>query len=175
MTQPGHNSGDEEWRAIPGHEDYEASSKGRIRCARRRRYLKPGDVIAQQVMKSGYLLVSIDGSARLAHRMICAAFHGAAPVGRNEVAHGNGKRDDNRADNLRWATRRENAADIKIHGTENPPRGEMQGRSRLRASDIPNIRRLARSGLRYSDIAGKFGVAPTTISAVANGYTWRHV
>src|SRR5574340_252594 len=40
---------DETWRVIPSNPNYEASSLGRIRCAVRRRYLKPGDIIGSYI------------------------------------------------------------------------------------------------------------------------------
>lgn len=165
----------EEWRSIPNHPDYEASSKGRVRCVNRRRYLRPGDIVAQNTGKSGYAMANLDGRARLVHRLVCAAFNGPPPTEKHEAAHNNGQRGDNRPDNLRWATRRENMADIKLHGTGNPPRGEKQGRSKLATADVYEIRRLRQIGIKQQEIAKTFGVARSTINAVVNGYNWIHL
>ena len=49
------------------------------------------------------------------HRAIATAFHDN-PDNKPEVAHGNGINNDNRAANLRWATRSENMDDVRKHG-----------------------------------------------------------
>jgi hypothetical protein len=48
------------------------------------------------------------GVNRLVHRLVCEAFHGHAPSVVHEVAHLNDRGEDNRAENLRWATHQEN-------------------------------------------------------------------
>ena len=42
------------------------------------------------------------------HRLVCEAFHGPAPFEGAVVMHLNEIPDDNRAENLRWGTQREN-------------------------------------------------------------------
>lgn len=66
---------------------------------------------------AGYLGTSLNGRRYLVHRLVCEAFHGPAPEATMDVAHNNGNRTDNRAENLRWATRAENIADQRKHGT----------------------------------------------------------
>lgn len=41
-------------------------------------------------------------------RLVCEAFHGRAPRGRNDCDHKNGDPSDNRAVNLEWVSRSEN-------------------------------------------------------------------
>ncbi len=54
----------------------------------------------------------------LVHRIICEQINGPAPSPKHEVAHncGNGHLGCCAPNHLRWATRVENRADIKIHG-----------------------------------------------------------
>ena len=165
----------EEWKGIPDHSDYEVSNMGRVRCVKRRRYLKPGDFLSITVQNTGYCVVSLDGYAFLLHRIVCAAFNGDPPSPKHEVAHNNGVRTDCRADNLRWDTHVSNCADVKKHGTANPPRGEVQGRSKLTAPEVIKIRALEKTGLKQQEIADLFGVPRTTISAITNRYNWRHI
>ena len=42
------------------------------------------------------------------HRLVCEAFHGAPPEGRNVVMHLNECATDNRPENLRWGSQKEN-------------------------------------------------------------------
>jgi len=51
------------------------------------------------------------------HQLVCVAFHGPRPSGIHQVAHIDGRTENNRADNLVWATRKENEAHKKLHGT----------------------------------------------------------
>lgn len=42
------------------------------------------------------------------HRLVCEAFHGAPPEGKNVVIHINECATDNRPENLKWGTQKEN-------------------------------------------------------------------
>ena len=107
------------------------------------------------------------------HIVVAEAWHGPRPVG-HEVAHYNGIRTDNRAANLRWATREENHADKRRHGTN--PQGERQGASKLTEPDVLAIRdAYVVSGDEQGQIAARYGVTQTTISDIIHGRTWAHL
>jgi hypothetical protein len=171
----GDNSGSERWLPIDGHGDYEVSDFGRVRCVAVRRYLKPGDLVSNVQVNTGYLHVCLDGHPYSLHRVVCSTFNGKQPSPKHEVAHNNGVRVDCRAVNLRWATRKENSADIKLHGTENPPYGEMQGRHILTESSVFAIRRMLAGGDGPSTIAPRFGVSRQTISSIAANRNWAYL
>lgn len=166
---------EEEWRPIHGHPDYEVSDWGRVRCCARRRYLKPGQLVSLVTLNTGYRSARLDGWPYSVHRLVCFAFHGDPPSSTHQVAHNDGVRSNNVASNLRWATCKENHADIKKHGTANPPRGEMQGGSKLTAKDIPVIRSLRANGLMQKEIAAIYGVSRGAINNILNGPNWRHI
>lgn len=58
--------------------------------------------------RCGYKQVQLQGKTYKAHQIVCRAFHGLAPEGKPCVDHINRTRDDNRPENLRWASIKEN-------------------------------------------------------------------
>lgn len=66
--------------------------------------------------KDGYptVLMNIEKRrvCRKAHRLVALAFLGNPPTSKHQVNHKNGRRGDNRPDNLEWLTHQENV----IHG-----------------------------------------------------------
>lgn len=79
----------------------------------------------QHLSKDGYLRVrlTVDGRRKWhsVHRLVCRAFHGEQPSPNHEVRHIDGSRDNNRASNLAWGTKSENACDRVTHGTQYRP------------------------------------------------------
>lgn len=176
MSQRPENFPGEDWREVPSFPGYFASSAGRIRGRRGR---------IRKLFKDagGYFRVnvSIDGKAysRTVHSMVCEAFHGRRPTPEHEAAHGNGVRDDNRSDNLRWATYDENREDMKLHGTW--PVGEKHPRAGLTAEQVAAIREHCASvgagrlriprGTRQK-LAKQYGVSLHVIKDILGGRSW---
>src|SRR5262245_33766471 len=91
----------EEWRDIPGFDQYQISNCGRVRT--KPRILKPWFNNT-----TGYFYIGLGRKYRgTIHRLVCLVFHGAPTAPQLDVAHNDGCRTNNRADNLRWATRSE--------------------------------------------------------------------
>jgi hypothetical protein len=118
-----------EIRDIPGFPGYQATSDGEILTNSHWRGLGRR-ALNKQIEKDGYLYVRLQKNGkrlvRRVHALVCLAFHGPYTVGQ-ETRHLNGDRKDNRAENLRWGTRQENATDRLKHG--NAPRGEAHSQS----------------------------------------------
>lgn len=61
--------------------------------------------------KRGYVRVTVNGTAIPLHRLVCLAFNGPPPPGKDQVRHLNGIPDDNRPENLAWGNSSENMLD----------------------------------------------------------------
>lgn len=168
----------EEWRAIPGFPDYEASSLGRIRRATPCNTAAAGFVLKTKTDAYGYAKVCIwrEGkpSHRQAHRLVALAFLGEPPAG-YQCAHGDGNRQNNALGNLRWATPAENAQDRQRHGLWLPPRGSEHHASTLTEADVIEIRRRRAAGERPSDLAAEYGVSRPSMSRILHRRTWTHL
>lgn len=88
----------ESWAALGN--GYEVGDMGNIR--------RNGKLLKPWIVKStGYAQISISGKVRSVHRLVAQAFCGGIAEGL-VVNHINGIRNDNRAENLEWATYRQN-------------------------------------------------------------------
>lgn len=117
----------EHWKPVIGHEgSYEVSDQGRVRSLDRtatrsdgvRVHVK-GRMLKPYTSKSGHksVIMQVDGNVTrsLVHRLVLSAFVGECPDGM-EACHWNDVPGDNRLENLRWATRRENNLDRVRNG-----------------------------------------------------------
>lgn len=155
---------DEIWKPIPGYPDYFASNEGRVASSKSRRLPTCGDLfVLRPFGQDGYARVhlSIQGRTRgrFVHRCVALAFHGEPTDSSMVVAHCNGDRRDNRAENLRWATASENIADRYKH---NLNRGRDVRRGNLavpRMIKIGVVRDLESGLLTADEIAVKWGVS----------------
>jgi hypothetical protein len=102
-----------------------------------------------------------------AHRFVCKSVHGLAPSPAHEVAHSCGKKLCVNPRHLRWATHGENIADKLAHGTH--ILGERNQLAKLTEQDARSILQDSRSNV---DIAGVYGVHPSTIWAIKHRKSW---
>lgn len=106
-----------EWRAVPGVQGIKVSSDGMVKT------LFKGPRFPK-VCGHGYPIVRINGKTLKVHRLIALAFVGPQPSSSHTVDHINHDRADNRACNLRWATKQEQRAnqckiDLSTHKSNN--------------------------------------------------------
>jgi hypothetical protein len=175
------------WKSVPGYPGYEASSLGRIRSLDRMveqgsRWGKKimrfaaGRVLKQHGSAGRYLVAVLSGSdgnkTRTVHSVICATFHGPRPEGR-EVAHTDGNARNNAACNLRWATKLENAADRRRHGTQ--VCGSAIHTSRLTENQVREMRKAHLEGVSATEVALDFGIHVTTAHRILSGIYWTHI
>jgi hypothetical protein len=156
------------WCEVPTHPGYYVNKMGQIKGP-------SGKILRPMAMNSGhlYVLTPKPRSPRklFVHRAVLLAFKGF-PLPGQESRHLDGNPSKNRLDNLEWGTHLDNMQDKQVHQTQ--PRGESQGGSKLKESDIPQIR-AAYPGKTLRQIASQYGVSHTTILAAITGHHWRHV
>ena len=118
----------EVWKPVPGYEGlYEVSDQGRVRSldrdiTQKSRWgtwftlRKKGKLLRPGRMPQGHQSVALGRrNSQCVHKLVLMAFVGPAPD-RHECCHNNGDPSDNRLENLRWGTRRENILDAVKHG-----------------------------------------------------------
>lgn len=161
------------WRPIPSFGGlYEISSTGLVRSFHKRHGVG-GKILSPKVGRDGYAeVVLCDGGNRKScqvHRLVLLAFVGPCPDGR-QVAHDNGRRDDNRLSNLRYATPLENSGDKFRHGTV--LQGENHGSAKLTCEEVREIRA---SPLPYRILSESYGVSIAQISNIRTRAQWRSI
>lgn len=147
----------EEWRPVLGYEGkYEVSDQGEVRSLDRmingphgpRRW--KGRILKKKPSKiGGYGMVSLRDSGRdryvSVHTLVLESFVGPRPE-ENVCRHLDGNPSNDRLENLRWGTQKENIQDSIKHGTHHwtnrekiCPRGhEMTGINRIKTKN-PNV------------------------------------
>ncbi len=166
----------EAWLPVAGW-PYEVSDLGRVRRAAAGRCTWPGRVLRPKAIPSGYVQVCLSRpgapQARFyIHRLVASAFVCGETEGR-EVAHLNGRRDDNRAINLAWCTHVENKSHEIMHGTR--MWGERSGNAKLTTDAVIRIRREAARGVPKRDIRERFDISRSHLDSVLAGRFWKHI
>lgn len=120
---------DETWKPVRGYEGlYEVSDQGRVRSLARKAIRKdgivttvPGRVLSNSPTGTGYVLARLwrgnEEEQRHVHVLVLETFVGPRPQGM-QACHNNGKRSDNRVENLRWDTPSNSNRDKRAHGTD---------------------------------------------------------
>ncbi|MEO0600369.1 MAG: HNH endonuclease signature motif containing protein [Myxococcota bacterium] len=113
-----------EIRDVPGHPGYRVTSEGLV-LGKRGKPLSPrphwqtghlrvrlyGAHLAPVALKHGKSMRTQRFVDAYVHVLVCTAWHGPPPFEGAIVLHHNDVSSDNRPENLRWGTHRENAAD----------------------------------------------------------------
>lgn len=168
---------EEIWKAIQGHTGYEVSNLGRARSIDRLvTYKRSGAVhqhrgkILKSSLVSGYPTVALNyNEFFLVHRLVLLTFIGPPPD-RHEACHNDGVKTNNRLDNLRWDTRKNNHADKISHGTHLC--GEKHGNAKLTCDAVLSIRKDTRL---LREIADDYGISKSLVSQVRNRQIWTHI
>ena len=162
---------DEIWKDIPGYEGrYQASTFGNIRET------ATGRVLPQHSYKTKgdkyYMRCGFDKKGFIVHRLIALTFI-PNPENKPQVDHIDFNEQNNRVDNLRWVTSKENQIHsgprmIKMKQGQNHPRALFTD------EDVIAIRELRRRRVKYRVIAEMYGVKENTICSMITR-RWKHL
>ena len=165
----------EVWRDVVGYEGwYQVSDFGRMKSIRRR--VSQGDhfvTVQERILKTpvdtyGYPSVSLRKSGvakgKKVHRLVLEVFVGLPPFSKAQCCHGDGIRTNNRIENLRWGSQKENSADMVRHGN-----AREQPVQRGDGIVFPSLSEAARqTGCRQGNITRCL----QDLDPTAGGYSW---
>lgn len=166
-----------EWRPVEMAPNLEISSCGDLRHRGGRRLR--GYISCDGYIAYCFRLPSGKKIHRSAHYLVAVTFLGPPDPLRNQVAHNNGSRLDNRPENLRWASPLENQRDRQLHGTASV--GTNNGRAKITDQDVRDIRieyrKIKRrgSGRNVAELEVRYGLHRATIVSIAKGRSWKHL
>ena len=157
----------ENWKNVVDFEGiYEVSDFGNIRSAKTKQLKK----ITIDAHGRPYLGLWKNNKQKIVrpHKLVLEAFVGKAPKGM-ECCHSDGNQQNNKLNNLRWDTAKNNHADKLKHGTSNT--GERCNWAKLTKNQVIAIRADIRT---QKEIAAEYGVQQSQISRIKNGIRWIH-
>jgi len=168
-----------EYRDIPGFPGYRVGNDGSVwSCRNVAGWGTLTDtwhkLSGLKTTKAGHTRVDLmDGKTRhlrYVHRLVLEAFVGPCPPGM-EVCHNDGNPANNRLDNLRWDTHRENMRDRFKHGTVRL--GVNHHKAKLNPEIVRSIR--TATGVTQRQLGLTYGVPQSTIWKILNRRVWAHV
>lgn len=174
------------WKDIKGYEqNYQVSCDGKIRSRERvynindnknRSYQK---IVKQKILKPhkgthGYLTVDLSLNNKVKrlyiHRLVADAFLNKTKE-QTQVNHKDLNKTNNSVDNLEWVTASENNHHMIKH---NPQiRGENHKWSKLRESEVVELRKLRKKGMSFRKLGKRFNISGSGAYNVVNN-CWRY-
>jgi len=123
----------------------------------------------------GYARFNFNGKKKYVHNLICKLFHGNKKSANQQCGHLDGNKHNNKANNLKWVTRKENCYHKKIHGTNND--GIRNGKSKLTEKQVKQIYKdYWLYGLQNKrDLGKKYGVTGMQIANIVNKKNWKRL
>jgi hypothetical protein len=160
----------ETWMPINGYEGvYEVSDKGDVKSLARKIILKPSE-------KSIYPQVNLSkgGSYKTfkIHRLVAGAFI-ENHYNLEQVNHIDGNKKNNNVANLEWVTRSDNVIHAYKIGLMKKPKGELNGNSKLKETDISQIIELYNDkSWTSSEIAKSYDVSRVHVERIIRNKSW---
>jgi hypothetical protein len=155
------------WKTIPGFSGYFVSEQGNLvkDCGDGKMLL-----LSPFKIKTGYWVAQVNKDGKRfvtgVHRLVARAFIGECPEGL-QVAHGDGNPVSNHFTNLRYATPKENTADMIAHGNHwKHNRRAMTDEMALQVLDM------VAKGVSRRSIAKQLGLNVGTVNGIVYGRTY---
>lgn len=185
---------EEIWKDIKGYEGlYQISNFGRVKSLERltkrngRNYLIKEKLLSLHPDKDGYMLVNLNNLSKSypykVHRLVCEAFI-ANPENKPCVDHINTIKDDNRVENLRWCTHKENCNNPISHQKlvdASIPRYSKDNPNAKAVIQFTTSGKVVRKWDTMKDAADNLGINYTNISKCCrgirkqfNGSVWKY-
>ena len=173
----------EEWKQVVGWEGlYEVSNLGRVRSLVRQVHHRcyGGKILTQPNAVTGYKCVTLHPGRKwqLVHRLVAEAFIDN-PAQNPQVNHKDGNKKNNIIGNLEWCTASENIKHAFRTGLKSPGPGTEKGEqcpsSKLKESQVREIKMRIAAGAKYREIANDYHVSKSAISEIKAGRSWGHV
>lgn len=110
----------ETWLPVPGFDGkYQASSFGRIKSiyavSKNGKIRLTGTILKPSINRRRYYILKLSKKTYKVHRLIALTFH-PNPENKPQVNHKDLNQLNNRADNVEWATAKENTNHAQLHG-----------------------------------------------------------
>jgi len=173
------------WKKIIRYEElYEVSNLGRIKSISRKYH--PNETILKQheYGNYGHMMVILSKKNKhetlAVHRLVLESFIGLRPKNM-ECRHLDGNAKNNRLENLRWGTPKENCADKIAHGKQfkfDPKKsiGSNNIKAKLTEWMVRIIKKLLLDkNFNYKQISKLFNISICTIRDIDKNRTWRHI
>jgi hypothetical protein len=179
----------EVWKDVSGYEGkYQVSDFGRVKSLARivesrkgifgnkkEIFLKPSK------NRKGYLNVKLckksDGvcseKSVIIHRLVANEFL-ENTLNKPQVNHKNGIKDDNRVENLEWATGSENVIHALVNNLKISQKGSEHGNSKLTEKEVLEIRAIGRTKT-LKEVAKIYNVDLSLISLILLEKAWKHL
>lgn len=165
---------DEEiWKVIPDWPEYEVSDHGRVRRKMPGSGVRGvGYILKQNAQKSGHLNVSLSRNGHVknlgVHRLVAGTFlTGSKHL---DVCHTDGNPQNNHISNLRYDTRKGNAADAIRQGRT--PKGEKNGQNKYTEETVRNLKEELKKGTSVRLCSELFNIPTKRIRAIKSGQSW---
>jgi hypothetical protein len=155
---------DLQWKVIPTYPNYEVSNLGEVRRVGFSDPLRLSTKKGKHPYQRAHLCVNGRPKYILVHRLVLEAFVGPCPEG-HQCLHLDSNPRNNKLDNLKWGTPKENHSTINRNGEQN-------GRAKLTAKDVAVIRSYTGP---LKNLVEMFDVSYGHITNIRSNATWNHL